>query len=98
MLGKSLALVGIAVLAAGIAFVMNWLALIPWRRVKDQHWTERARLFHPVRMAAAANIWVIPVVLTFAGLLFWPETSPPWVGVAIASALGVLAGNRSDGS
>jgi Zn-dependent protease with chaperone function len=79
-------------LAAALVFVANWFALIPWRRVKEQHWTERARLVYPVRATAEADLWAIPAMLTFAGVLFWPETSPPWGLVAIAAALGTRVG------
>ena len=60
---RDLMIVAIA-LAALLDFSANWLALVPWRRAKDQHWTERARLYFPVRVAAASNLWVLPAVLT----------------------------------
>src|SRR5258708_33436297 len=92
MLGKGLAVIGTGVLAAVMAFVLNWLALIPWRRVRDRHWTERARAFHPVRIAALANLAFIPALLTLAEVLLWPDKMPPWVLVALVSAFGTIAG------
>lgn len=80
------------VLAAGIAFVTNWLALMPWRRVRGQHWTEQARLYFPVKAAAATNFWAIPGTLTTASLLFWREDSPPWFLIFFVSAIGTIAG------
>ena len=46
-----------------LAFGLNWLALIPWRRSVGQHWTERARLLYPVRISARMNTWLIPLCL-----------------------------------
>lgn len=92
MFGKGLALISTLLLAAGMAFGTNWLALMPWRRVKHLHWTESARLLFPIRVAAAANLWVIPTVLTFVQVLLWPESSPHWAGVALAAALGSILG------
>ncbi len=95
MLGKGFALIDVTALAAVIAYVTNLLALIPWRRARDQHWTERARLLYPVLTAAGSNAWSIPAILTIGMFLGWPEDSPPWVLVAFAGALGVMAASMA---
>src|SRR5437773_1629739 len=79
-------------LSAALAFITNWLALIPWRRAKEQHWSERARLYFPVRVAAASNLWVMPAVLTMFSALVWPEESPHWMLLAIVTGLGTALG------
>ena len=78
--------------AAVVAFVTNWLALIPWRRARNQHWTERARLYYPVRVAAASNLWVQPAVLTMFCFLLWPDESPHWALLVLVTAIGAVAG------
>ena len=79
-------------IAAGLtAWTVNWLALIPWRRVQDAHWTERARLLFPVRVSAAWNIYLIAANLVLASRLISQEESPPWWATALAAWLGVLA-------
>ncbi len=79
--------------AAGtIAFATNWLALIPWRRAKQQHWTQRARLYYPVRVTAASSLWVLPAILSLGAFLLWPEASPHWAIMAFVTSLGAVAG------
>lgn len=82
----------VAVVSGLLAYFCNGLALRPWRRAKDQHWSERARLFNPARGAATVNLWVLPAVITMSVQLFWPEISPPWILVTYAGALGTLIG------
>jgi len=81
-----------AALSGAIVFVTNWLALIPWRRRKDRHWTERARVYYPVRVAAGSNLWVLPAVLTMTALLLWPEGSPHWALMFLVTVIGAVAG------
>jgi Zn-dependent protease with chaperone function len=83
---------GAGLLAAAITFTINWLALIPWRRAKDLHWTERARLCYPVRAAAASNLWVLPAVLTMTSILLWPNGAPHWMLMLLATAAGAVLG------
>jgi len=68
---KVLVLVSSGLVAALVTFAANWLALIPWRRARNEHWTERARLYYPARVAAANNLWILPAVLTMLCLLPW---------------------------
>src|SRR5262249_44179052 len=86
----------LCVCAAGglVAWVTNWLALRPWRRAKDAHWTERARLLFPVRASTSWNLYLITANLVLAsGLISW-EDSPPWWATALAAWLGGVAASR----
>jgi hypothetical protein len=85
-------LVVLGILSAVTVFSTNWLALIPWRQSKQQHWSERARLYHPVRVAATANLWTVPAICVLTGAVVWPDISPHWLLVAIISALGTTIG------
>src|SRR5439155_16212520 len=87
---KGLILIYAGLFAAAVTFATNWLALIPWRRAKGQHWTEQARLLHPVRIAAASNLWELPAVLTMSAILLWREESPHWAFMAGVTALGAV--------
>ena len=75
-----------------IAFVTNWLALIPWRRVRNQHWTEQARYYFPVAAAATSNVWTIPAVTCMASALIWPETASRWPALAFIAGTAVIIG------
>jgi len=85
-------LISAGLLSAAVTFAANWLALVPWRRAKDQHWTERARLYFPVRVAAASNLWVLPAVLAMAGRLLLPDDGPHWAVMVFVTAIGAIAG------
>ena len=79
-------------LTAFSVFVTNWLALMPWRRTKDKHWSEQARLAYPVIVAARSNLWTVPGIFVLTVLLAWPDSSPLWLLTGIASVLGGYAG------
>jgi Zn-dependent protease with chaperone function len=85
-------LIGAGLLAAALTFTINWLALIPWRRAKGRHWTERARLCYPARAAAGSNLWILPAVLSMTVLLFWPDDCPHWMLMLLATAAGAVMG------
>ncbi|MEY2407600.1 MAG: hypothetical protein QOF48_270 [Verrucomicrobiota bacterium] len=89
---KGALLISAGFLSAALALAMNWLALIPWRRAKGQHWSERARLYHPVHIAAVSNLWVLPAVVSMAVSLLWPEESPHWAFIALVASLGTTMG------
>jgi Zn-dependent protease with chaperone function len=89
---KGVMLLTAGVISAAVAFATNWLALIPWRRAKDRHWTERARVYHPVRVAAASNLFILPAVLTMTDLLIRPDESPYWALTVLVTAVGAIAG------
>lgn len=89
---NGLILIGSTLLAAGVILVTNWLALIPWRRSKGEHWSEQARLLYPAMFAARSNLLIIPGIITLSMRLLWPQASPLWVLTGIASLLGAYAG------
>jgi Zn-dependent protease with chaperone function len=75
-------------LAAGATFATNWLALIPWRRNRDKHWTEQARLLYPASVAARSNLWTVPAILTLFVALVWPHMNSLWIFAGVLSTLG----------
>lgn len=77
-----------ALSAALLVFVTNWLALIPWRRRRDSHWSEQARLVYPVFVAARTNFLVVPAILMLSVLLFYPTA----VVAGWCAGVGALAG------
>jgi Zn-dependent protease with chaperone function len=84
-------LLAMALFTAALTFCLNWLALIPWRRVRAGHWTERARLLFPVRVAAVSNLTVLPLIGGTAAAV-WPDDLPHWSLAALAAAIGAIAG------
>jgi hypothetical protein len=54
-----------------MAWGLNWLALIPWRRAVNEHWTAQARRSYPVRVAAKLNVWLIPATLVLGQQLLF---------------------------
>jgi Zn-dependent protease with chaperone function len=89
---KIVMLIYLSILSAAIVFATNWLALIPWRRARTGHWTERARTYFPVRAAAGLNLWVLPAVLTMTTMLLWPHLSPHWALLFFGTSLGAITG------
>lgn len=80
------------VLCAGLTASFNWFALVPYRRSLTLHWTERAKLLYPARVAALTTLWLLPVDIALAQEMFWPDESPPWVLAVLAGALGAVLG------
>ena len=78
--------------AAALVWLLNKAALIPFRRAKDAHWTERARVLYPARVAAGIAILFVPADLALGQQLIWPELTPHWVLVALAAWIGTIAG------
>jgi Zn-dependent protease with chaperone function len=56
-----------------LSAILNWLALIPWRRSVGRHWTERARLLYPARRSARANLYFMPLNVYIATSTLAPE-------------------------
>lgn len=88
----SLLLLGYALSAALLTAGLNWLSLIPWRRLSEQHWSERARELYPARLGAVQNLLLIPACLVFAHLLATPARTGDWPWVALTAWLGALGG------
>jgi Zn-dependent protease with chaperone function len=89
---QAILLIGVLLLAAAAAFVMNWLALIPFRRSVSLHWTERARACYPARVGAASFLWALPATITLASVLWLPDDAPHWMLVLLFSSAGALLG------
>jgi Zn-dependent protease with chaperone function len=54
------------VMSGVLTYCLNWLAAIPWRKASAVHWTERARLLWPVRVAGGVHILLVPACLSLA--------------------------------
>ena len=65
-----------------LAWGLNWLALIPWRRSAGKHWTERARLLYPARVSSRLNLWFITLIAILTSLALAPELSPFYAAAA----------------
>lgn len=78
-------------IAAVLAWGLNALELIPWRRAADTHWTEQARQLYPALVGRRANIKAIPACLTLLTRIFYPESS--WGLVLTLAFVGTLLGN-----
>ncbi len=89
---KPLILAGDAVGAALLVWLINWMELIPFRRAKDFHWTERARVLYPARVGAAASVWLLPISVALAQSLLSRAAMPHWLLAAVAAWFGALAG------
>jgi Zn-dependent protease with chaperone function len=84
-----------------VAFAVAWaytvatnhLALIPWRRSVQQHWTERARILYPVRRAVSTNLWLAPINCTLACWLFFSQGTLMLVAVFGAALAGAVLGS-----
>lgn len=59
-------------MACGLMWLVNHIGLGSWRKSSQAHWTEQARLLWPVRIAAALNMFLIPVILLLAQELIAP--------------------------
>jgi len=86
---------GALLLSALLAWLLNMLALRPWRRAALAHWTERARILYPVRKAALLNITLIPAFMVIAQLALPAVWQTHWSACAGASFCGTLAGSYS---
>lgn len=75
--------------------LMNWFALRPWRRAAPEHWTERARLLHPVRRSHLGMVLVFPGSAALAA--YWLPFGLSPMGAAVGAYFGViLAGHVID--
>lgn len=78
-----------------LAWGLNWLALIPWRRSNQEHWTERARRLYPVRMAAVWNVWLIPANCILAQVWLFSEAEALWAVTGLCAWIGAILGSYS---
>ena len=91
-----IAFVAAAFSAAFLFSISIGLELIPWRRATTAHWTERARLLVPARVAMQLSGWLIPCVLVIITRIFWPmvHVAPVFVGAVAGVALGSYPSDR----
>jgi Zn-dependent protease with chaperone function len=75
-----------------ITFVLNRLASLPWRRSAGAHWTERARVLWPVRTTAFAQIFLLPVLVLCAIVIWRPVEVPALPVVLFAAWCGAILG------
>ena len=78
----------------GFAALANGLARREWRRLRDAHWTERARALWPATTGAVALRWLVPgnaifIALWLRGL---PLSISAGVGFIALSGVAVLNG------
>lgn len=79
-------------LAATLVYGIGWLALIPWRRAKHAHWTERARLLWPARVTNGLLFFTAPVTLAALQLKVFPHLPPTYLYTGLAGIVGAALG------
>ncbi len=77
--------------SALLAWALNSVELIPWRRARAEHWTQRARRLYPARASRALNLLLVPCSLALASRLVLPQGQ--WFLVACCGYAGALLGN-----
>jgi Zn-dependent protease with chaperone function len=81
------------ILSAAGTLVAAAIASLPLRRLKETHWTQRARLVFPVRVAAMMGIIIFPLFFGAASLLYdGPLALLGWMQLGAAAAAAALAG------
>ena len=79
-------------LAAALVYGVSQLALIPWRRARDAHWTERARLLWQARITTGLLIFTAPAPLAAAQVSLFPELPLTYLYTALAGFVGAAFG------
>src|SRR5436189_3285993 len=90
---KAVLLICDSAVAAVFVWAINWLALIPFRRSKGKHWTERARVLYPARVGLISEIWTLPVIVAMGQRLLFEEEAPHWLLSGLAAWAGAAAGS-----
>jgi Zn-dependent protease with chaperone function len=78
-----------------LSCVLNWLAMIPWRRSAGMHWTERARRLYPTRMSILVNSWLLGILASVlycrvsneGALASLPSAFGAWLGASLSGYL-----------
>jgi Zn-dependent protease with chaperone function len=78
--------------SAAVVYGMDQLSLIPWRRAKEAHWTQRARLLWPVRKSSALLFVAAPALLAVVQLIVLPHLPPAFLWAAVAGLPGAAIG------
>src|SRR5438105_11102212 len=89
---KAVLLLADFAMAAIFVIAVNWLALIPFRRSKGKHWTERARVLYPASVAARSKALTVPAIVALGQRLLLDDDVPHWLPSGLAAWLGVIAG------
>lgn len=79
--------------AMALAFGMDQIALIPWRRAKDAHWTERARRLFPALKINTTLFLLAPATLAAVQAFSFPALSLGYLYAAIAGIPGAILGS-----
>jgi Zn-dependent protease with chaperone function len=79
-------------LAAALIYGLDLLAFAPWLRAKDAHWTERARLLWPARVAGGLWFYALPFFLAAAQSILFPELPGIYLLTALAGFPGGILG------
>lgn len=82
----------VSISTALVVALLNHLASGPWRRSKDQHWTERARVLWPARTTAMSHIFLLPGLAVCAWVILRPIPLSQLPAVYLASWLGAILG------
>jgi Zn-dependent protease with chaperone function len=77
---------------AFFSWLANWSGLIRWRKAKDKHWTEEARILWPVRITAGLNVFLLPAILGLAQAILFPDLTHWWLADMAAAFLGAVFG------
>lgn len=72
-----------------LGWAMNVAALIPWKHSAGAHWTERARLLYPARVASLLNIWLLSASGALGSALI-SDAAGGWLLCGAAAWLGAL--------
>ena len=85
----------VAGLCFGVCAAGMWLASARYRKLADDaHWTERARVLWPVRVAKVAGIIWVPLGVTIGTLGEFPRSGLLTVCLAGAGVLGAMLGAK----
>jgi Zn-dependent protease with chaperone function len=88
------ALVYASTFVAGALLVvfLNHIGLRAFRRSRAEHWTERARVLYPARVAAMTYIPFLPIIVVGLRHMLWPDMAASFVIECVSAWCGVLLG------
>lgn len=89
---EALLFIAISISTALVVAMLNHLASMPWRRSKEQHWAERARILWPARTTAMSQILLLPGLAVCAWVILRPVSLGQLPAVYLASWLGAVLG------
>ncbi len=85
----------LATFALGFVLIrlLNNVALAPWRRSAEQHWTTRARLLYPAMASSRLNVILVPLDMALAWHVVYPSLS--LICPFTSGLVGAVIGNRA---